>query len=392
MYDYHPIPLLVIFRYNCSNDCSNGVVMPLRKMKQKKFKGIYEYYKASDNDKKTLAYYISVRDTNGNPKKIKTNAITAEEAVTALAHYKAKRSTTPIIQNHKQTLNDLADTFFSQRNTSNNLKEKRRYELHVAPILGNTLIHKLTKRDIQNLQTVMKQKQIPSSNKKNAPLVFMSSKTINNITDITGRLMQWAYDQEMIPNPLPKTEKLRIDNERQRVFSQDELDMIFNATQGETYIFLLLAYHTAQRPQSILKLQKKHIINDSILIESIKNQSTHLVPISSTLKESLIPWTKTLKGDDYIITKNKTPIPYQTISGRISKLFKKLFNENLDYKKDSKIWASMYTLRHTALTNIYAHTSDIYAAQAIANHSSIQMTQRYAKRSEHLKRTAVEGL
>lgn len=366
--------------------------MPLRKMKQKKFKGIYEYYKASDTDKRTLAYYISVRDTNGNPKKIKINAITAEEAVTALAHYKASRSTTPVIQNHKLTLSDLAQQFFSKRDTSNNQKEKRRYELHVEPVLGKTFIHKLTKRDIQNLQTLLKQKQIPSSNKANAPLIYMSAKTINNITDITGRLMQWAYDQEMLPNPLPKTEKLKIDNERQRVFTQDELALIFDNTEGETYIFLLLAYHTAQRPQSILQLQKKHIINDSILIESIKNQSTHLVPISSTLKESLVPWAKNLKSDDFIVTQNKSPMPYQTISGRISKLFKKLFNQNLDYKKDSKIWASMYTLRHTALTNIYAHTSDIYAAQAIANHSNIQMTQRYAKRSEHLKRNAVEGL
>lgn len=366
--------------------------MPLRKMKQKKFKGIYEYYKASDSDKKTLSYYISVRDTNGNPKKIKTHAITAEEAVTALAHYKASRSTTPIIQNHKLTLTDLAQQFFTQRDTSNNQKEKRRYELHVDPVLGNILIHKLTKRDIQNLQTYLKQKQIPSSNKINAPLIYMSAKTINNITDITGRIMQWAYDQEIISKPLPKTEKLRVDNERQRVFTQNELDMIFNHTEGNTYIFLLLAYHTAQRPQSILQLQKKHIINNSILIESIKNQSTHLVPISSKLKEVLIPWIKNLKSDDYIITQNKIPMPYQTLSGRVSKLFKILFNHNFDYKKDSKIWASMYTLRHTALTNIYAHTSDIYAAQAIANHSSIQMTQRYAKRSEHLKRNAVEGL
>jgi hypothetical protein len=34
--------------------------MPLRKMKQKKFTGIYEYYRASDSDKATTAYYISL--------------------------------------------------------------------------------------------------------------------------------------------------------------------------------------------------------------------------------------------------------------------------------------------------------------------------------------------
>ncbi len=366
--------------------------MPLRKMKQKKFRGIYEYYKASDHDKTTTAYYMSVRGADGAARKVKTNATIPEEAVTALAHYKATRSAAPIIQNHKLILADLADKFFEQRTTSNNQKEQRRFELHVKPILGKSLISKISKRDIQKLQAYMKQKQVPSSIKADAPLIYMTPKTINNITDITARIIQWGYDQELIPTPLPKIEKLRVDNERQRVFTQEELNAIFIATEGDTLMFLLLAYHTAQRPQSILSLQKKHIVNGNILIEAIKHQSSHLVPISSKLEEMLAPWIDTLSNDDYIITQGKSPMPYQTMSGRVTKVFKKLFNKELNYKQDSKMWASMYTLRHTALTNIYAHTSDIYAAQSIANHSSVQMTQRYAKRSEQLKRNAVEGL
>ena len=366
--------------------------MPLRKMKQKKFRGIYEYYKASDHDKATQAYYISVRDSGGQAKKIKTDATTPEEAVIALAHYKVSRTREPVIQNHKLTLDDVAVKFFAQRSTANNQKEQRRYELHVEPILGKKLVGKISKRDLQNLQKLMQEKKVPSSNRFNAPLVYMTPKTINNITDITARIMQWAYDQELVSTPLPKIEKLRVDNERQRVFTQDELESIFANAEGDTLLFLLLAYHTAQRPQSILRLQKKHVLNGSILIESIKHQSSHLVPISSKLQEVLEPWIKDLNSDDYIVTKGKRPMPYQTMSGRVSKLFKTLFNNGLNYKQDSKMWASMYTLRHTALTNIYAHTSDIYAAQAIANHSSVQMTQRYAKRSETLKRNAVEGL
>ncbi len=366
--------------------------MPLRRMKQKKFKGIYEYFKASDHDKATTAYYMNARGADGISRKIKTDATTPEEAMITLAHYKATRTKKQTISTKKLTLTDLAKQFFSQRTTRNNDKEQRRFEIHVEPILGKKLITKLTKLNITTLQTIMKQKLIPSNNKPDAPLIPMTPKTINNITDITSRLIQWAYDQELISAPLPKIEKLRVDNERQRIFTQQELNTIFNSTEGTTYMFLLLAYHTAQRPQSILRLKKKHIINGSILIESIKHQSSHLIPISSKLKEALSPWLQDLNDDDFIITKNKTAMPYQTMSGRISKLFKKLFNSNLDYKQDSKLWASIYTLRHTALTNIYAHTNDIYAAQSIANHSSIQMTQRYAKRSEKLKRNALEGL
>ncbi len=371
-----------------------GTNMPLRKMKLKKFKGIYEYYKASDHDKTTTAYYISVRDAEGIPKKIKTDATTAKEAVTALAHYKATRAVTPVVQNHRLTLLGLADEFFGERTTSNNTKEQRMFELHIQPVLGMKLISKVTTGDIKKLQKHLEKKQVRSSIKKDAPLVLMSNKSINNITDIAAMIMNWAQDPEQgyLPDQKREIKKLPVDNERSKTFSEDEINLIFDSTESDTRIFIMLLYYTAQRPESILRLQKKHIVNGSIHIESIKKQSSHKVPISDKLKQVLLPWIKDLNADDFIITKSKKRMPYQTMSGRVSKLFKKLFNKELDYKQDSKMWASMYTLRHTALTNIYANTSDIYAAQSIANHSSVQMTQRYAKSSEKLKRNALEGL
>ncbi len=371
-----------------------GKTMPLRKMKLKKFKGIYEYYKASDHDKTTIAYYISVRDAEGKPKKIKTSATTAEEAVTALAHYKATRKTTPVAQNHRLTLSDLAEKFFNERTTSNNAKEQRMFKLHIQPVLGSKLISKVTTGDIKRLQKHLEKKQVPSSIKKDAPLMLMSNKSINNITDIASMIMNWAQDpdQGYLPDQKREIKKLPVDNERSRTFSEKEINLIFDSTESDTRIFIMLMYYTAQRPESILRLQKKHIVNGSIHISSIKKQSSHKVPISDKLEQILSPWIKDLKANDFIITKSKKRMPYQTMSGRVSKLFKEKFNKDLNYKQDSKQWASLYTLRHTALTNIYENTEDIYAAQSIANHSSVQMTQRYAKKSEQLKRNAVKGL
>ena len=361
-------------------------------MKQKKYKGIYEYYQLSDSDKATTAYYISVRDSDGTPKKIKTDALTPEEAVTALAYYKSKRQSTPHITNNRLTLSRLAEIYFEQRDTVNNDKDNRRFELHAEPLLGGKQISRITKQDILKLQKHLQKKLVLATNTRDPDMEHMSARTINDIVDITVRILHWAYNQELLATPLPKIDKLRIDNERQRIFTKEELNNIFNSTEGSTRMFLLLAYHTAQRPQSILQLQKKHIINGSIVIASIKHQSTHLVPISMKLEGFLLPWVEHLNSEDFIVSQTNKPMPYKTISKRVSDLFRTHFNNNLDYKRDIKIWASMYTLRHTALTNIYANTSDIYAAQSIANHSSIKMTQRYAKHSEKLKRNAVEGL
>ncbi len=366
--------------------------MPLRKMKQKKFKGIYEYYKTSDHDKATIAYYISVRDANGMPKKIKCDATTPQEAVTALAYYKQSRATTPTQPDSKLTVSQLAGKFFSKRTSINNDNDSRKFNMHIKPVIGSININKLTKRDMLNLQSYLKQKLIPVSWNAKEATVHFAPKTINILTDLAYRVMHWGYDHEYINNPLPKIKKLEVDNERQRVFTKSELNSIFSNTEGDTYVFIMLAYHTAQRPQSILRLQKKHIINGSILIESIKHQTSHLVPISHKLADVLLPWIDELEPNDYIITKTNKPMPYQTIQARVARLFLKLFNKDLDYRRDAKQWASLYSLRHTSLTNIYANTSDIYAAQSIANHSSIKMTQRYAKHSEKLKRNAVEGL
>ncbi len=366
--------------------------MPLRKMKQKKYKGIYEYYRASDPDKTTSAYYISVRDSSGAPKKIKTDALTPEEAVTALAYYKSKRLSTPNATLNRLTLSHLSEMYFEQRDTVNNSKDNRRFELHAEPVLGSKLISRITKQDVLKLQKHLQTKLVLATNTKDPGMEPMSARTINDIVDIVVRILHWAFNQELLGSPLPKIDKLRIDNERQRIFTKEELDLIFNNTEGSTHMFLMLAYHTAQRPQSILQLQKKHIINGSIVIASIKHQSTHLVPISKKLSDELMPWIEHLESEDFIVSQSDKAMPYKTISKRVSDLFKTHFNYDLNYKRDIKIWASLYTLRHTALTNIYANTSDIYAAQSIANHSSIKMTQRYAKHSEKLKRNAVEGL
>ena len=369
--------------------------MPTRKIKGKKYNGVYEYYRKSDPDKAVVAYYIAYRDADGKVVKIRCNATTKDEAVVLLAQAKAnvkRADVTPTNTNASTTFSELAKMFFSERTTANNIKDKRRYELHIKPVLGNKKIHTLKKSDISNLQKVLVKKDVPVSTKEGADTMKLTPKTINNITDIASRIMQWALDEEKTTNQILKIKKLPIDNERSRIFSDAELKLIFESTDGDTKLFLMMLYYTGQRPESILRLQKKDIINGYISIEGIKKQKSHSVPISSKLEEILEPWIKELAGSDYIISKGKHPMPYKTMAGRTGKLFGELFNSELDYRTDIKQWASLYTLRHTALSNVYANSGDIYSAQAIANHSSVQMTQRYAKRSDDLKRNALDSL
>ena len=241
--------------------------MPLRKMKQKKFKGIYEYYRGSDHDKQTTAYYISVRDSEGKPKKIKTDAKTPEEAVTALAHYKATRTKPNVIQNNKLTLDALATWYFSEKRKN----DKRRYEIHISPILGDMLVGKITENHLEELQKHLQMKKVP----KHLGAIeerLLSNKSINLITDLLGGMLTYGHKKKKVALILPKLERLPVDNDRQRIFTDDELKWIFNNTEGYVHMFVQLMYYTGQRPESILRLQRKHITDTEIYIAPIKKQ------------------------------------------------------------------------------------------------------------------------
>ena len=58
--------------------------MGFRRIKAKKYSGISEYYRDSDIDTKTVAYYIDYRDIDGKRKKTKTEAKDRDEALANL--------------------------------------------------------------------------------------------------------------------------------------------------------------------------------------------------------------------------------------------------------------------------------------------------------------------
>lgn len=370
--------------------------MPLRPAKLKKHKGIYEYFKTSDLDKATVAYYISVRDDEGKPKKIKTEATSADEAVVALAQYKSQRvnrtlSTKETAVSSKTTLDELADIFFNQRTTSNNDKDRRKYKLHISPVLGMVKVQQLEKKHIKQLQEQLQVKEIPLT-QKSKKLILPSDKTINTITDLLYFMLNWAFKENHITEQIPKIKKLSIDNARDRVLTSEEVQSIFDALEGQYLMMAQIMYYTGIRPESALRLKVSDISEGHLHISSIKEQVAHKIPISSKLHTVLMPFVSGLSKDHYIVSQKLTPAYYNTIQKKMGRLFKKLFNADLDAKADSKQWVSLYTLRHTAFTNLYKHTKDIYLIQKIANHTDIRITERYSKVDDETKINAMEGL
>ncbi len=349
-------------------------------MKQKKFKGIYEYYRGSDPDKATTAYYISVRDENNKPRKIKVDATTAEEAVVALALYKNTRTKPQTeIAKHKHTLESFTKLYFDQRKAVDNDREQHKFEKNVFESINKKRpMNGICLKDLEELQRYL-------DNKGFAPHY------VNILVTQLSVLVKWGFTKGYLPAPLPSIKKLPVDNQRQRVFSDEELEAIYAEVTPKYRLFLRLMYYTAQRPKSILGLQRKDITNTEIVIRAIKKQKTHRVPISPKIADELFEWVKDLDENDYVCSQGKNPMSYDGVVYHTKPLFNRLFNKGLEYKDsdDRMKWASLYTIRHTSLTNVYNRTKDIYIAQKLANHSDSKMTERYTKVKDEQKINAV---
>ncbi len=246
-----------------------------------------------------------------------------------------------------------------------------------------------------------------------------AAKTVNNTTNLLRSIIRYGIANDHCKsNPLRRYKPLPVDNIVERYFTREEVEKLLVeallpfenekqiAAEDMKYykppyskkrlqMFIRLMYYTAQRPKSLLRLQKKDIVDGRIKIVSIKKQKEHYVPITEKLRPHLEEWIKDLESTDYLFHKdgyNKKPISYFTLQDYTKPLFNPWNRDSngndLDFKEDRKQWCSLYTLRHSAATNALEATGNQRLVQSMLNHSDSRMTERYAK---VLDKTKEEG-
>ena len=145
--------------------------MGFRKVRGKKYNSIYEYYKNSDPDKKTIAYYIMYRDIDNIPKKVKCDATDKDEALKILNAKKAQLTKDRAeiekdnsllarkIMNNNLKLEDVAKIYFSTKTVKSTKMIKSAFNRHVKPKLGHMKIGKIKTDDIKRLSEELKKHQ-----------------------------------------------------------------------------------------------------------------------------------------------------------------------------------------------------------------------------------------
>lgn len=256
---------------------------------------------------------------------------------------------------------------------------KTRYRLHIEPFIANRHIEDITYKDIEIIQ---KAKQ-----KTHAP------KTVNHITTLVGTIFNYAIEKEDFDfiNPNKKIKKLKVDNQRERYLTLEEVDILLEKVSSTETLFLFvnLALSIGARLNTIMNIQKKNIDleNKTINLYDYKNKTSYKGFITDRLYVLLKEQLPKLKVNDIVINEYAA----DTIQHKLKEVFDELFNEGLA-KNDSKNRVVTHTLRHTFASQLAIQGTPIFTIQKLMNHKDINMTLRYAKLAPDNGKIEVIGL
>lgn len=380
--------------------------MGFRKVSGKKYNSIYEYYKDSDHDKKTIAYYIMYRDLENKPKKIKCDALNKDDALKILNDKKLeltkdrkaiKRDSSLLhqkIMNNNLSLEDVAKLYFPTKTVKSTDMIESAYTRLVSPTLGQMKIKKIKTEDIKNLSNILK--NTPS--RQGTPL---NPRTIKKVIDYLRALFNWAIKQAYIDkNPVIVKEIIKVDrNEPGRVLSDEELEKLWNldefVVRPRLFLFLKTCYHTGARPSGVLTIQVKHInfSKGTIHIRAMKQGKPYEARVGKELLDLLKNWIKEhdLKHDNFIFypiqlykraktEKEKqeiknTSVKYGRYSESLRIIFDRHFNQDIG-TYDLAYRVTVYTMRRTAATKVYKKFGMVHAKRFL-NHTEIDTTMKY---------------
>lgn len=397
--------------------------MGFRSIKAKKYNGIYEYFKNSDGDKKTTAYYIAYRDIDDKVKKIRCDAKDKDEALKMLNAKKSEltqdrkeiqRDDTKLQQkvlNNSMTLDDVAKIFHSQRTNKDALQERQKFENHIQPFLGKKKISKINTKMLQEFQkylsskTVSRYKRIMGDDGKYKTIeekIKLSPRTIKHILEYLRVIFNWSIEEGHIktnPMVIKKIVNQVEDSEPGRVLLDKELDALWELDElkmnDRLYLFLKACYFTGARPAGIIDLQVKHInfATKEIKIKAMKKGKSYQAKASEELLGLLKRWIAkySLTHDNYIFfpiqsylraatdeekqqAKNKSA-NYSGYRRLLQKIFDPVFNIGID-PYDRMYRVNVYTMRRTSGTKIYKKYGIVHAKKFL-NHTDIKTTMHY---------------
>ncbi len=356
--------------------------------------GVY-YNLLEDGDK---VFYFTYNDINDNKKKKWVKVGKYSEGIREINAFNLRNEQLSkmkhgeditVIANKKKinitTYDDLAQIYFNDKNVDKYRINK--YNIHIKPHLGNKDINSITKDMIKKILD-----DVIAKGREN--------QTVNTIRELTGAIFNPNIKEHSLQliNPCNGVKRLKVDNDRERYLSTDEIKQLKEHFKDNFLLslFIDLSLQTGGRFETILLVQKKDInLNDgTITLYNTKTKTTYTGFLQDDLIEVLKEYLSKLKANDYLISyenQHDIKLNQSPIKNRIQPILNKLFNVGLS-TDDRKNRVVIHTFRHTFASHLAINGVPIFTIQKLMNHKKIEQTLRYAKLSPENGRNAIQGL
>ena len=212
--------------------------------------------------------------------------------------------------------------------------------------------------------------------------------TINNELPTLRAVLRKAKEWGLISRELPKIKMFKVNDERVRYLSPEELERLLDACPSHFRPLVEFAVFTGLRASEILTLRWENVSIEKEYVEitakNTKTKETRRMPLHPRAVEILkeLKARQEEKGIDhgYVFT-NRMGKPYSVEGQGYKRVFKSAC------KKAGIEDFRFHDLRHTFASYLVMRGVDFYTVQELMRHSSPRMTKRYAHLSpEHIRK------
>lgn len=313
------------------------------------------------------------------------------------------------------TFADVAARFvaWAKNNKASWADDESRLRLHVLPRLGHKRLADITTQDIEDMKTALQRKKPKRGRHKS-----LRPATVQQCLALARTVFNFAMNTPMHPNdpttmiftglnPARQSRKftggvrpLKFDNRRMRIFTDDEIGKLMEATcvsSQDIHDIALLALDVGLRRREVVMLRPEYFVREtmSLKIFDPKNGQTRTVFIGS-----LYPQAETMMLNRMAALGSKANwiFPGRWDGCRDKTSITRQFGVVLGWLRindaitDDRMRAVFHTCRHTHATKMLEKGVDIYTLKDLMGHEDIAVTERYLHLCDAVKRQkALQG-
>lgn len=321
--------------------------------------------KTVESENWTISYYFEgrqIRETIGSNKQMAKDALKARQGEIAQDRYSLKQSRKSLL------FDDFAKIYLEYSKTN-----KRSYERDVSIFKALFSFFNGYRLDKITPFLVEKYKITRSKTTSKAYKRLISKSTINRELDTLRSMLSMAVrDGEIESNSAKEVKWFKVDNKKERILNQEEIQMLLAECNGHVKSITLLALNTAMRLREILNLKLINVdfSRNVIKVVDTKSSKNRNVPMNDLVvntlghaKENAIK----IKSE-YCFSNPKTGQPYHDIKTGFCNAL----------QRAGLVGVRFHDLRHTACSAMVANGADLVTVKEILGHADLSMVLRYS--------------